>query len=130
MGKRVLAGTLIGAAAGGALGVLAGLLVFQPASRAVWGATVAGLVFGVLFALVLSGMSALGSPPPGQEPEDPGRPDREVPGFTRDERAVNPGTSERSPRHLRPRSGSSLSTAAAANPSRGAVVQPSDASRS
>ena len=85
MGKRVLAGTLIGAAVGTALGVLAGLLIFQPGSRAVWGTTVAGLVFGVLFALVLSGMSALGSP--GQEPEDPGRPDRDMPGFTRDERS-------------------------------------------
>jgi len=46
MGKRVLAGTLIGAAVGTALGVLAGLLIFQPGSRAVWGTTVAGLVFG------------------------------------------------------------------------------------
>lgn len=86
MGKRLLAGTLIGVAVGTAVGVLAGLLIFQPGSRAVWGTTVAGLVFGVQFALVLSGISALGSPPPGHEPEDPGRPDRDVPGFTRDER--------------------------------------------
>lgn len=86
MSRRVLAGTLIGAAVGTALGVL-GLLIFQPGSRAVWGTTLAGLVFGVLFALVLSGMSALGSPPPGQEPEDPDRSDRDVPGFTRDERS-------------------------------------------
>jgi hypothetical protein len=86
MGKRVVAGTLIGAVVGAGLGVLAGVLIFQPGSRAVWGTTVAGLVFGVLFALVLSGISSLGSPPPGHEPEDPRRPDRDVPGFTRDER--------------------------------------------
>jgi hypothetical protein len=87
MGRRLLAGMLIGAALGTALGVLAGLLIFHPGSRAVWGTTLAGLLFGVLFALVLSGMSALGSPPPGQEPEDPDRSDRDVPGFTRDERS-------------------------------------------
>ncbi|TMK30348.1 MAG: NAD(P)(+) transhydrogenase (Re/Si-specific) subunit beta [Actinobacteria bacterium] len=87
MGRRVLIGTLIGAAVGTAVGVLAGVLIFQPGSQAVWGTTVAGLVFGVLFSLVLSGMSALGSPPPGREPEDPARTDRDVPGFTRDERA-------------------------------------------
>jgi hypothetical protein len=86
MEKRVLVGTLIGAAAGTALGLIGGLLFFHPGSKGMWGTTVAGLVFGALFALVLSGMSSLESPPPGQEPEDPDRPDREVPGFTRDER--------------------------------------------
>lgn len=46
MSRRVVAGTLIGAAVGTALGVLTGLLIFQPGSRAVWGTTLAGLVFG------------------------------------------------------------------------------------
>lgn len=68
--KRVLAGTLIGAGVGTALGLIGGLLFFHPGSKGMWGATVAGLVFGVLFAIVLSGMSSLGSPPPGLEPED------------------------------------------------------------
>jgi amino acid transporter len=84
---RVIVGAVIGAAVGAGLGVLAGLAIFHSGSPAVWGTAVAGLVFGFLFAVVLAGMSALGSPPPGREPEERGRRDPDVGGFTRDERA-------------------------------------------
>jgi hypothetical protein len=63
VGIGLVVGPLIGAAVGFGLGSI----IFDVGTRGMWGAIVAGVIFGALGGF-WAGMSALGPPAPGDDP--------------------------------------------------------------
>jgi hypothetical protein len=63
----VAIGFVVGPLAGALLGFVLGSIVFDAGSRGMWGAIVAGVIFGALGAF-WAGMSALGPPAPEDDP--------------------------------------------------------------
>jgi hypothetical protein len=66
-GPRIALGFVVGPAAGALLGLLVGVVAFEPGSRGMWASIVAGLVFGALGGF-WGGLSSLGPP---SEQDDP-----------------------------------------------------------
>jgi hypothetical protein len=60
-------GFVVGPAAGVLLGLLVGLVAFEPWSRGMWASAIAGFVFGGLGGF-WGGMASLGPPAPDDDP--------------------------------------------------------------
>lgn len=73
-GSRIAVGSVVGPLIGGVAGFALGMIVFDPWSRGMWAALIAGCIFGALGGF-WAGMSALGPPAPE---DDPLRRDRAV----------------------------------------------------
>jgi hypothetical protein len=66
-GSRVGIGFVVGPLVGGAIGFALGSIVFDIGTPGMWGAIVAGVIFGALGGF-WAGMSALGPPAPVDDP--------------------------------------------------------------
>jgi hypothetical protein len=86
--ENLAIGVGVGLAIGGGLGVLLGVIAFEPGSRGMWGSIVAGVLFGVVLGAFEAGMASLESPQPGREPAQAERPVRDVSELTETERDV------------------------------------------
>ena len=84
VGKRLLLGALIGTVVGATIGAVVGAIWFQRAGAIVTSA-LAGAIFGVGVAMLISGYSSLESPDPGKEPSDTQRPIADRPEPVREE---------------------------------------------
>ena len=84
LGKRLVVGGLIGAVLGIGVGALVGAIWFERAGAALTSA-LAGGIFGIAVAMLMSGYSSLESPDPGSEPSDTARPVADRPGAVREE---------------------------------------------
>ena len=64
---RVAVGFVVGPIAGALLGLLVGVIFFEPGSAGMWGAVVAGVIFGALGGF-WGAMASLGPPAPEDDP--------------------------------------------------------------
>jgi hypothetical protein len=92
LGRRLPVGGLLGATAGGVIGALVGLLLFER-PVAILASIIAAGVFGLSVGMLIAGYSSLESPDPGAEPSDTARPVADRPEAVREEhpdRSDNP----------------------------------------
>jgi hypothetical protein len=66
--RGILAGLVVGAALGAILGAVVGTIVWRFGAGAMWGATVAAMVFGAGLGWFIGGISTLDDPARGDEP--------------------------------------------------------------
>jgi hypothetical protein len=88
--RNLVFGIVAGVVLGGAAGILLGLLAFGAGTPGMWAALVAGLIFGLVLGAFEGGMAALESPEPGHEPSQTTHPVRDVPELTRSEGETGP----------------------------------------
>jgi cation transporter-like permease len=92
LGRRLPVGGLLGATAGGVIGALVGLLLFER-PVAILASIIAAGVFGLSVGMLIAGYSSFESPDPGAEPSDTARPVADRPEAVREEhpdRSDNP----------------------------------------